>query len=40
MIAVTIAAAPHEYQLILTNEQLRMGDALTLNDLKVVINAY
>jgi hypothetical protein len=39
LIAVVIDAAPEQYQLVLTNKQLRLKNALTMEDLDKAMNA-
>jgi hypothetical protein len=39
LIAVIFDAAPEEYQYVLTNEQLRLGNSVTLNALETAMNA-
>jgi hypothetical protein len=40
LITVVLNAAPKEYQAVLTNEQLRLADALSLEHLSVAMNAH
>ena len=40
LIAVVLDAATAEYQLLLTSEQHRLGSALKIDDLEVIMNQY
>jgi hypothetical protein len=40
LMAVVIDAAPATYQAVLTTEQLRLGDTITLNDLSAAMRAH